>query len=84
MNKRSFERDESEKTKKQEIGPENSCTSHACEITKRERERISSVQRVLIVTKYDTTEIIVFQSSITAKTRMCLHGLNSLLGYTCR
>lgn len=68
MNKRSFERDESEKTKKQEIGPENSCTSHACKITK--RERIYSAQRVLILTKYDTTEIIVFQSSITAKTRM--------------
>lgn len=40
MNKRSFERDESEKTKKQEIGPENSCTSHACEITERERENL--------------------------------------------
>lgn len=82
MNKRSFERDESEKTKKQEIGPENSCTSHAFEITKRERERIFSIQRVLILTKYDTT--IVFQSSITAKTRMYFHDLNSLLGYTCR
>lgn len=84
MNKRSFERDESEKTKKQEIGLENSCTSHACKITKREKERISSAQRVLIVTKYDTTKIIVFQSSITAETCMRLYDLNSLLGYACR